>query len=291
MKTSICSELFQDWPYERVFDYCAGLGFEAVELAPFTLAPTVYEISAQDRKDIVRAAQKAGVEIAGLHWLLAKPAGLYINHPDDAIRQKTQAYLEALIELCADLGGKVLVHGSPHQRTIQEGWDQVKSWELARETWEICARAAEKHGVCYCLEALTTAETNFMVNLDQAFQMVDEINSPNMQAMFDCRAISNNTKTPLPQALEAALKTGKIRHVHINDPNGRGPGFGKLEFGPVIKVLREHQFTGYISIEVFDFEPDPQTIAGRSLGYLQGIMQAQGLAVKTADFKTAPPKI
>jgi D-psicose/D-tagatose/L-ribulose 3-epimerase len=291
MKTSICNELFQDWPYEKVFDYCAGLGFDAVELAPFTLAETVYDISARDREEIVGAANSAGVEISGLHWLLAKPEGFYINHPDEAIRKKTQSYLEALIELCGDLGGKVLVHGSPHQRSIKDGWDPDESWKLARETWEVCARAAEKHGVCYCLEALTTAETNFLINLDEACKMVDEIGSPNLQAMFDCRAISSSAQVPLPQALDQALKTGKIRHVHINDPNGRGPGFGQLEFAPLIKVLSANSYQGYISIEVFDFEPNPETIASRSLGYLHGIMHAQGLPIKIADFNTDPPTI
>ena len=186
--------------------------------------------------------------------------------------------------MCAELGGKILVHGSHLQRNIKEGWDPDEAWKRARETWEIAARAAEKHGVFYCLEALTSAETNFLMNLDQAFKMVDEIGSPNLQTMFDCRAISASAKGPLPQALDQALKTGKIKHVHINDPNGRGPGFGELDFAPLIKVLAENHYQGYISVEVFHFEPDPETIASRSLGYLQGIMEAQGLPIKKADF-------
>ncbi len=285
MKTSICNELFQNWPVQRVFDYAARLGYEAVELAPFTLAETAYDISAAQRRDIVKAAESAGVEIAGLHWLLAKPPGFYINHPDEAIRKKTQAYLEELVGLCADLGGKILVHGSHLQRNIQEGWDPKEAWNRARETWEITARAAEKHGVFYCLEALTSAETNFLMSLDEAMKMVDEINSPNLQAMFDCRAISASAKAPLPQALDEALKTGKIKHVHINDPNGRGPGFGELKFAPLIKVLKDNHYQGYISVEVFQFEPDPETIASRSLGYLQGIMEAEGLPVHRASFQ------
>lgn len=284
MKLAICNELFEGWSYGRVFDYAAGLGFEAVELAPFTLAETVDDISPAMRRDIVKAAGDAGVEIAGLHWLLAKPAGFYINHPDKAIRRKTQDYLKKLIALCGELGGRALVHGSPGQRTVQEGWDEEESWNLARETWSVCAEAAEAAEVDYCLEALTTADTNFLTTFDQAIKMVDEIGSPRLQTMFDCRSISASATVPLPQALNAALKTGKVKHIHINDPNGRGPGWGGLEFAPLFRVILDHDFDGYASVEVFDFRPDPETIAARSAGYLHGVVQAIGGAAKSADF-------
>ena len=275
MKLSICNELFKDWPIEKAFDYAAGLGFQAVEIAPFTLGETVDHISPARRKEIVAAAAQAGVEIAGLHWLLVQPEGLYINHPDRAVRQRTQDYLKKLINLCADLGGKILVHGSPQQRTVQEGWDVEDCWSLARETWALCGETAGECGVTYCLEALTPQETNFLVSLKDAFQMVEEIGHPNLQAMFDCRAVSFNGSGDLTGDLKAALKTGKIRHVHINDPNGRGPGFGELEFSPPLKVLSDSGFDAYLSIEVFHFDPDPRTIAARSIGYLKGIMEAQ----------------
>ncbi len=106
MKISICNELFQGWPIEKVFDYAAQLGYDGVEIAPYTLADSVTEISPSKRKAIRRAAEKSGVEIVGLHWLLVKPEGLYINHPDEIIRIRTQEYIEALIHFCADIGGK-----------------------------------------------------------------------------------------------------------------------------------------------------------------------------------------
>ncbi len=274
MKTAICNELFEGWPIEKVFEYAANLGYDGVELAPFTLAETAFEISGAERKRIVAAADKSGIEIAGLHWLLVKPEGLYINHPEDHVRRKTQDYLKALIKLCSDLGGRVLVHGSPHQRTILEGWDPDEAWKRARETFEVCARAAEEHGVYYCLEALTTAETNFIITLDEALRMVNEIDSPNFQYMFDCRSVTASAGPDLPPVLEAALATGNLKHFHANDPNGRGPGFGNLKFAPLLDVLQQGGYEGYVSVEVFDFKPDPQTIAGRSLGYLHGIRES-----------------
>jgi sugar phosphate isomerase/epimerase len=277
MKISICNELFKGWDIEKVFDYAAQLGYDAVELAPFTLGETVSDITAADRKRIRNAAERSGIEIAGLHWLLVKPEGMYINHPDDAIRKKTQNYLKDLVDLCGDLGGKVLVHGSPQQRSIQEDWDTAETWQRAKETFQICAEAAQTRNVFYCLEALTTADTNFINTIDDALKMVDEINHPHFQTMLDCRSIYASAKSDLPRVLKSTLETGKLKHVHVNDPNGRGPGFGELQFAPLLKILQEADYSLYISVEVFDFEPDPQTIAGRSIGYLTGICETLGI--------------
>ena len=282
MKISICNELFEGWDIEKTFDYAAQLGYDGVELAPFTMGETALDISAAARKSIRKAAETAGIEIVGLHWLLVKPEGLYINHPESAIRNKTQDYLKALIDLCGDLGGKVLVHGSPQQRNIQEGWDPHEAWKHARETFQICAEAAQSRDVFYCLEALTTADTNFINTIDQALRMVTEIDHPNFQTMLDCRSIHAGAGPELPAVLKRTLATGKLRHVHVNDPNGRGPGFGDLQFAPLVKILHETDYQGYISVEVFDFALDPRTIAARSLGYLHGIFETLGAKANPA---------
>ena len=284
MKISICNELFDGWDIEKVFDYAAQLGYDGVELAPFTIGETASDISIADRKRIRKAAEKAGIEIVGLHWLLVKPKGLYINSPNVDIRRKTQAYLKELIDLCGDLGGKVLVHGSPQQRTVENKWDPAEAWQHAKETFRICAEAAQTRNVFYCLEALSKADTNFVNTIDEALQMVDEIDHPNFQTMLDCRSIHASTTTQLPRVLKAALETGKLKHVHVNDPNGRGPGFGDLQFAPLLKILHEANYSGYISVEVFDFAPDPQTIAGRSLGYLHGILESLGAKANSAKW-------
>jgi sugar phosphate isomerase/epimerase len=272
IKVSICNELFHGWPIEKVFEYAAQLGYDGVEIAPYTLADSVTEISPKRRKAIRQAAEKERIEIVGLHWLLAKPEGLYINHPDEIIRIKTQEYIEALIHFCADLGGKILVHGSPHQRTIQEGWDNQESWNFAKETFKVCLRAAQKRNVLYCIEPLAHTSTNFINTVAEAIQLVKEIRHPHFKMVFDCRSTSIEEKS-VPEALLWALESGCLRHVHVNDSNGRGPGFGEMEFSAILRTLAKNGYKGYISVEVFDFSPDPQTVASRSIGYLRGILE------------------
>lgn len=272
MKISICNELFQGWPIEKVFEYAAKLGYDGVEIAPFTLADSVTEISTKKRNAIRRAAEDNGIEIVGLHWLLVKPEGLYINHPDEYIRIQTQEYIEALIHFCADIGGKVLVHGSPHQRTVQEGWRFEESWDRARETFEACLETARKRNVTYCIEPLTKANTNFINTVKEALRMVKEIRHPNFKMIVDCRSASAQ-ETSVPEALIRALESRMLYHVHVNDANGRGPGFGETIFTPILKTLVKNRYKRYISVEVFNFDPDPQTIASRSIGYLKGILE------------------
>ena len=273
MKISICNELFRDWPIEKLFKYVAQLGYDGVEIAPFTLADSVTEISHEKRKAIRRAAEKNGIEIIGLHWLLVKPEGLSINHPDEFIRIKTQEYMEALIHFCADIGGKVLIHGSGHQRKVCEKCTFTEAWEWARESFEACLETARKRNVMYCIEPLTKASTNFINTSDEALRMVKEIRHPNFKMVFDCRSATAHEESVIG-ALLRALESRALYHVHINDANGKGPGFGETKFTPILRTLIENGYQRYISVEVFDFDPDPETVAGRSIGYLKGVLEA-----------------
>jgi D-psicose/D-tagatose/L-ribulose 3-epimerase len=273
MKISICNEVFEGWPIEKVFEYAAEVGYDGVEIAPYTLADSVTQISPERRKAIRQAAEKCGIEIVGLHWLLRKPGGLSINHPDEIIRIRTQEYMEALIHLCADIGGKLLLHGSPQQRTIKEGWNPILAWEHAKETFKGCLDAAQKRDVFYCIEPLTRTNTNFINTVEDGLRFVKEVRHPHFKLMFDCRSASENEPWVV-DALLRAIESRMLLHVHVNDANGRGPGFGQTQFVPILRTLVENNYQGYISVEVFNFDPDPRTVASRSIGYLKGILEA-----------------
>src|SRR5262249_15071076 len=118
MKFAICNEIFKGWKLDDTLSYAKRLGYSAVEIAPFTLANSVTDISATERQKIRDSAARIGIEIAGIHWVLVKPEGLYINHADPAIRERTSHYFRELVDFCADIGGKVIVVGSPKQRNI-----------------------------------------------------------------------------------------------------------------------------------------------------------------------------
>ncbi len=277
MKVGICNEVFGDRPIEEVFAYIADLGYDGVEIAPFTLGNSPREISAARRREIRRAAEHHQLEVLGLHWLLVKPEGLSINDPDGEVRQRTQEHMRALIHLCADLGGRVLTHGSPNQRSIRAGWDPAEARQRAQQTFEAILPTAKERGCVYCIEPLTPADTNFINTVADAMDLVRAINHPSFQLMVDCRSATESEGDAL-QALKSALASGHLRHVHINDVNRRGPGFGQMTFTPILQALQDAEYRGYVSVEVFDFNPDPETIAARSIGYLRGILEGSAPA-------------
>ena len=52
MKFGTCNEYFEGWPIEEIFDYAASIGYDGVEIAPYTLAYSVDDIGAGRRRQI-----------------------------------------------------------------------------------------------------------------------------------------------------------------------------------------------------------------------------------------------
>jgi len=266
MKFSVCNEMFEGWSFEDVCRAAKDAGFGGVEIAPFTLAGLAGDVSQEERKSMREAAARRGVEIVGLHWLLAQTTGFYVNHPDEAVRAKTVDYLADLTNLCADLGGSIMVFGSPKQRNVCEGLTYDQAWDYAVQTLRKAVPLMEKRGVTLCLEPLSPEETDFLNTADEAAKLIAEIDSPNFQLLLDVKAMSSEP-TPIPEIIRANASI--VKHFHANDANKRGPGFGDTDFGPIAAALKEIDFEGWVSVEVFDFTPDPVTIATKSMDYLR----------------------
>jgi sugar phosphate isomerase/epimerase len=268
LKFGMCNEFCQGWPFERVLDLARDAGYEGVEIAPFTLADSVADIPRADRKKLRRAAKDRNIEIIGLHWLLVKPEGLYINHPNDEIRTRTAQYLAQLIDFCADLGGTRMIVGSPKQRSILPGETREDVWKRTVELFHPLADQAGEKGVIICIEPLAENETNFINSADEAIQLVRDVAHPAFQMMLDVKAMAAEG-TNIPEIIHRAANF--LRHFHANDPNLLGPGFGELDFRPIVQALREIGYDQWVSVEVFNFEPGPEAIARQSMEYLKKV--------------------
>lgn len=273
MKYAICNETFTAWEWERMLECAARLGYDGVEVAPFTLAESVTEVGAQKRRDLRRAACAAGLPVVGLHWLLVKPPGLYITTPDDAVRRRTAEYLVELIRFCADLGGRIMVVGSPKQRNLLPGVSRERASSYAREVFEYALPEAERCGVTIAIEPLTPRETNFINTAADGIELVEAIRHPRFKLHLDVKAMSGSETRALPEVIRSSAR--HLVHFHANDPNLLGPGMGEVDHRPILRALKEAGYTGYVSVEVFDYRPGPEVIARRSIHYLR---QAEALA-------------
>ncbi len=266
VKLAICNETFQDWPFEKAFALAAECGYTGIEIAPFTVAEYVTAIAATRRTEIRRLAEKNRLEVVGLHWLLAKTQGLHLTSPDRAVRLKTAQYLGELARFCADLGGKLLVFGSPKQRSLLPGVGRQEAVRHAAEVFLAALPVLEKAGVTLALEPLTPAETDFVNTAAEAVEVIEKVGSPRCRLHLDCKAMSSE-KTPIPDLLRK--HRAALAHFHANDPNGQGPGFGRLDFVPILRTLREIGYGGWISVEVFDYSPGVERLARESIRYLR----------------------
>jgi len=275
MKIALCNEVLQPLPFAQQCAFSAALGYDALEVAPFTLAANPLEISAAQALEFARIALDHGLAISGLHWLLVAPPGLSMVSADAALRRRTADAMVRMVELCAAMGGRYLVHGSPKQRSVPPGESREAALERARECLVQAARAAERRGVTYCIEPLARAETDLINTVAEAAQLVDEIGSPAFRTMIDCSAAGQAEAEPVPELIARWWPTGKLAHVQVNDPNRRGPGQGEMKFAPIIAALRAVGYDGVLAVEPFDYVPDGPGCAARAIGYLRGLLEAQ----------------
>jgi D-psicose/D-tagatose/L-ribulose 3-epimerase len=280
VKFALCNEVLRTIPFEQQCKAAADLGFDGLEVAPFTLAEDPMRMSDAQAVQFRKTANDHGLQICGLHWLLVAPAGLSIVSPDPALRARTVAVMRRLIELCALMGGAYLVHGSPKQRSVPAGSSHEQALARATECFAQAALTARDVGVTYCIEPLSTKETDLINTVAEAATIVDAIDSPGLKTMIDCSAAGQMETETIEVLMARWMPSGHIAHVQVNDPNRRGPGQGRMRFAPIIETIAQMQamgrYEGIVAVEPFDYVPDGLGCAAHSIGYLKGIVE--GLA-------------
>ena len=268
MQFSICNEIFKDWKLDDAMIFARRAGYDAIEIAPFTLANYVTDISGPERQRIRDAAARTGIAISGIHWVLVQAEGMYLNHPDAAIRQRTARYFCDLVDFCGDLGGRSIVVGSPKQRNVMDGVSFEQAWDWATNMFRDAVRRAEERGVTICFEPLAPVETNFINTAAEAIRFTQQLNSPHFKIILDVKAMSSEAR-PVPQIIRESWP--HFAYFHANDVNLKGPGFGDVDFRPIAAALKEVGYNGTVSVEVFQFEEGAEVIATQSIEYLKRV--------------------
>ncbi|MEQ9815258.1 MAG: sugar phosphate isomerase/epimerase family protein [Azospirillaceae bacterium] len=276
MILSLCNEVLREHDLAGQCRIAAALGYGGLEMAPFTLTDDPTTLTTADGERVRAIAQDHGLVITGLHWLLVAPEGLSLTPDDPARRARTLGLLERLIDLCAAMGGTVLVHGSPAQRRL----DHAATPEKARDNAAAClAQAAAwsaKAGVTYCIEPLNPGQADYVTTVAEAVEVVDRIGSPALRTMVDTSSAGLAEAEPVAEVIRRWWPTDKLAHIQINDTNRRAPGQGNDQFRPVFEALRDVGYDGPVAVEPFVYEPDGATTAAVAAGYVRGILE--GLA-------------
>lgn len=270
MKFAICNETFGDWPFDKAFAFSRECGYTGVEIAPFTMNLDARQISAAQRAEVRRQAEAADLEIIGLHWLLAKTTGNYLTSPDAAVRKATAEYVKELARLCRDLGGKIMVFGSPLQRNLLPGVTRDEAMKYAAEVFQQTMPTLEECDVTLAIEPLGPADGNFLNTAAEGVQLCEMVGSSHCRLHLDCKAMASEP-TPIPDLLRQFRR--EMVHFHANDPNLRGPGMGDLNFLPIFEALNEIDYRGWVSVEVFDYSLGAEKLAKDSIDYMIEVVE------------------
>ena len=269
MKFAICNETFKDWPFDKAFAFARECGYTGIEFAPFTMNKDARQISPAKREEVRGQAEEAGLEVVGLHWLLAFTEGFYVTTPDAEVRRATSEYMGELARLCRDLGGKVLVLGSPMQRNLLPGVSHDQAMEYAADTLRGAMPYIEECGLVLAVEPLGPEEGDFLRTAELGVKLIEMIDSPRCRLHLDVKAMSTEDKP-----IDAIIRDNaqRLEHFHANDANRRGPGMGDVDFKPILAALQEVDYQGWVSVEVFDYEPGVETLARESMENLKACM-------------------
>ena len=270
MKFAICQELFEEAPWEEQCRIIAEAGYTGIEVAPFAIAQDLATVSEQQLQEMKSVAAAHGLEIIGLHWLLAKTTGLHLTSPDAEVRSRTSEYLKLLARTCATLGGEVLVFGSPPQRNLQEGVTIEAAMQHASEVFREAMPVFAENGVRLCMEPLTTKETNFINTCAEAVELMKQVDHPSFVLHQDVKAMLGAETDSIPELVHRYKDV--CGHFHVNDSNLLGPGMGETDFHPILQSLSEVEYDGWVSVEVFDYSPGAEKIAKKSLDYMKQVL-------------------
>ena len=281
MKLALCNEVLAPLPFAEQCRIAAALGYMGLEVAPYTVCDDPAAMTDSEARALARIAADHGLVITGLHWLLVKPARLSMTSPDAAVHAQTTAFMRRLCELCAALGGRYLVHGSPKQRLIADGQSRPDALARATAAFAAAGEAAQAAGVTYCIEPLSSDQTPLVNTVAEAAEIVRRINNPHLRTMIDTSSAGLAESEPVADLIRRWMPSGLIGHVQVNDPNRRGPGQGAMRFGPILRALQETGYSGVVAAEPFDYVPDGMGSAAQAIGYLRGLLETLPAQART----------
>ena len=168
-----------------------------------------------------------------------------------------------------------MVLGSPQQRKLLPGVAYDDAEQYAAEVLRAAMPACADHGVTIALEPLGPAETDFMMTAKSGIELAELVDSPHCKLLLDVKAMSSEA-APYESIIHDSRDW--LVHFHVNDPNLLGPGMGDVKYDRILPALAEINYQGWLSLEVFKYEPSPEEIGRQSIEYLRKIETAMAAA-------------
>lgn len=220
----------------------AFLGYTAIEIGmeniDFNPIPVKKVIEANNLEVTICAALNKGRDISSF---------------DEEIRKNTKQYMKRCFELGQKLGAKIFVgpvYAGGGKAHLLSPSDKKKEWNLAVEGLREMADVAIEHGMSIAIEPLNRYRTSVVNTLEQALQMVHDIERVNVGILYDTYQANIEEKN-IYKALQFVCESGKLLHVQFSDSNRGAPGMGHIDFKPIVSLLKDYHYKGHITVETF----------------------------------------
>jgi fructoselysine 3-epimerase len=270
---------FNTWPYasfpvwvpaytlEDTIERIAKIGYEGIEIgagSPHAYPPC---LTKERRKHIRKVLDDNGIALSSMLPALSGGPGHNLTSPIPEERRHTIDHYKDLVELTAEWGGKIVLY---IPGWIIFGTTFKQAWEWSTAALSEIADKAARFDVTLVIEPVSF-DTNFVDKGEEAIEMMEEVNKPNVKLMFD----TFHTLYRKEPSSDYIYRMGKnLRHMHISDNNRLPPGQGRGDFISVINSLKDIDFDGYLTMELGfdrrDIEPD--FVARQSYEYLKPLV-------------------
>ena len=195
------------------------------------------------------------------------PGGLKIAGPVVDERQ-VLAYADTVLSRAQQAGMQFIVLGSGGARRIPDGYDAKKAQDDFALLCKKLAMVAQKYHIMIALESLEKTETNFLVTLTAAAEVVRAVNHPNFKLNADIFHMMREGEGP--QSIVDAADI--LVYCEIAEKQKRSlPGVMGDDFKPYLRALRQANYKGDIFIE--GNTSDPVNDMPRSFKYLTKQLQ------------------
>jgi len=243
---------------ENSFRKTAKFGFDGIELM-------LKNPSLLDGDAIRGLLSRYGLGLAGLcTGQVYGEDGLGLVGLGPEVSQRAMERMRAIVDFGAEFGEGTIVNIGRSRGRVDES-DPEGSWREAVAAFQELADYARPKGVRLALEPINHYEVNYILTTQEGLQMARDVDRPNFGLMLDVYHM-NIEDVDIYESLREARQ--HCWHIHFTDNNRKWPGNAHLDFAGIIKTLREIEYQGFVSAEIFPW-PDPDTAARHTIEYLR----------------------
>ena len=229
------------------------LGFDAIEIFP-PAANAIDEAELQGLLD--RHSLKVAAIGTGAGWVIHKWS---LTSVDPEVRHRARDFIRAIIDVAAGFGAPAILGSMQGKVEGDVTREQALTW--LGDALEDLGDYAASHGQPFLYEFLNRYETNLFNRVAPTVEFLRGLKTRGVKVLADLYHM-NIEEADLP----AAIRAGRdwIAHVHFADSNRQAIGAGHTAIDPIIAALREIDYAGYLSAEIFPL-PDAAAAAQRTI--------------------------